>query len=184
MAPSPSDPPPAARDRARKNDARTLGPIIVVGYRNAADIAQCVKSLRKANRGVPFSIFISENGGPEVFDADFPALKADPPIPKIESCNADATFARTATFSWATPPLDLTLAEMRSNLGYAGGVNAWIDRLIDNDVWLGFWVLNPDTFPLPTRSNNSCFMPKPTGSAWSAAGFSATAIRLASCRAA
>lgn len=103
--------------------------VIVVGYRNAADLAHCVESLQRASRAVPFSVFVCENGGAEAFDADVEALKIGGAIPgKIEFCDTtESTFARVATFSCGDPPFELTLAEARSNLGYAGG-NQRLDR--------------------------------------------------------
>ena len=41
------------------------------------------------------------------------------------------------------------VAEMDENLGYAGGVNAWLRPLLSNPGWDGVWVLNPDTQPEP-----------------------------------
>jgi GT2 family glycosyltransferase len=33
------------------------------------------------------------------------------------------------------------------NLGYAGGINAWLYHLLRIPGWKGIWVLNPDTIP-------------------------------------
>ena len=33
------------------------------------------------------------------------------------------------------------------NLGYAGGINAWLRELVRIDGWKGAWILNPDTEP-------------------------------------
>ena len=33
------------------------------------------------------------------------------------------------------------------NLGYAGGINAWLHQLQSLSDWKGVWVLNPDTEP-------------------------------------
>ncbi len=35
------------------------------------------------------------------------------------------------------------------NLGYAGGINAWLRPLLLSPGWKGVWVLNPDTQPYP-----------------------------------
>src|SRR5262249_5139621 len=42
------------------------------------------------------------------------------------------------------------IAEMGENLGYAGGVNAWLRPLLTVPGWTGAWILNPDTEPTPT----------------------------------
>ncbi len=128
--------------------------IIVVGYRNAFDIAQCVKSLRKADAASIFH-FIAENGGEKLSTRICRPESRWRHFHNVEFCNADATFARTATFSWTLRPFDLNLAKMRENFGYAGEINVWIDHLIDNDVWMGSG-FSTRTFPAPDALENSC----------------------------
>ena len=41
------------------------------------------------------------------------------------------------------------VAQMSQNLGYAGGVNAWLRPLLSAPEWEAAWVLNPDTMPTP-----------------------------------
>ena len=40
-------------------------------------------------------------------------------------------------------------AEASENLGYAGGVNSWLEHPSAMSGYTGFWVLNPDTAPQP-----------------------------------
>jgi len=47
------------------------------------------------------------------------------------------------------PGAFLHLAEMPENVGYAGGVNAWLRPLLEVEGWQGAWILNPDTGPEP-----------------------------------
>ena len=42
------------------------------------------------------------------------------------------------------------VAEMAENLGYAGGINAWLRPLLQVPGWEGVWLLNPDTVPTPS----------------------------------
>jgi GT2 family glycosyltransferase len=41
------------------------------------------------------------------------------------------------------------VGEASANLGFAGGVNAWLRPLLKQSGWSGIWVLNPDTEPAP-----------------------------------
>ena len=42
------------------------------------------------------------------------------------------------------------VAQMPENLGYAGGINAWLRHLLDLPGWQAVWILNPDTEPTPS----------------------------------
>ena len=96
--------------------------IVIVGYRNAEDVAACLRAL-EASTHTDFAVFICENGGPEA-------------------------FARLT----ATVPAQLkggqivTAHQAGGNLGFAGGVNEGFKHTPDADAW---WVLNPDTQPDP-----------------------------------
>ena len=41
------------------------------------------------------------------------------------------------------------VGEACENLGYAGGVNAYLEPLLAIAEWPGVWILNPDTEPEP-----------------------------------
>ena len=43
--------------------------IVVVGFRNAIDIADCLRALARAQPEPTFEVFIAENGGPAAMDA-------------------------------------------------------------------------------------------------------------------
>jgi N-acetylglucosaminyl-diphospho-decaprenol L-rhamnosyltransferase len=43
--------------------------VIIVGFRNAADIVGCLRSLSLATTEPPFEVFIAENGGAAASDA-------------------------------------------------------------------------------------------------------------------
>lgn len=96
--------------------------VLVVGFRNAGDIARCLQTLA-ASTHADFSVFICENGGPEAFEQ----LKAvaPPTLPGGQSVRIHLAGG---------------------NLGFAGGVNEGFRHTPDADAW---WVLNPDTQPDP-----------------------------------
>jgi hypothetical protein len=51
---------------------------------------------------------------------------------------------------FSVPALSRTGRGMKvQNLGYAGGINVWIDRLLPISGWEGIWILNPDAEPEP-----------------------------------
>jgi GT2 family glycosyltransferase len=131
-------------------------PIIVVGFRNALDIEGCLRALAHADLEPSFEVFIAENGGPEAFDelvaavvGGEPACTPAPPDPAL-SAPADAKrLLRLRLPSETGAGRFVNLAEMPTNLGYAGGVNAWLRPLMAQPGWTGVWVLNPDTRPEP-----------------------------------
>lgn len=92
--------------------------VAIVGFRNAADVVDCLASL-SGSRHADLEVVVCENGG----EAAFAALKARVPdrLPTGQSVR-------------------LICAE--TNLGYAGGVNRCIAEAPDADAW---WILNPDT---------------------------------------
>ena len=42
------------------------------------------------------------------------------------------------------------IAQMPENLGYAGGINMWLRKLLELPGWKAAWILNPDTEPAPS----------------------------------
>jgi N-acetylglucosaminyl-diphospho-decaprenol L-rhamnosyltransferase len=130
--------------------------VLIVGFRNPEDICGCLKALSCATTEPSFDIFICENGGSESFhklclalaDPQGPctALSGDPgyslisPSGRLVDIRCLALKGRTSRV-W--------LGRATQNLGYAGGVNVWIDRLLSIPDWEGIWILNPDAKPEP-----------------------------------
>ena len=61
------------------------------------------------------------------------------------------------------------VAEMSENLGYAGGINAWLRPLLSVDGWKAAWIINPDTEPRPDALTKLSAIRSGAGRAWSAA---------------
>lgn len=96
--------------------------IAIVGFRNADDIALCLKALARSEH-TDFEVIICENGGPDAF------------------------AALSAVLPTALPGGQAVRAVLApGNLGYAGGVNRCLEETPNADAW---WVLNPDTEPYP-----------------------------------
>ena len=93
--------------------------ICIVGFRNAADIAACLRALA-AQTHANFEVLLCENGGAAAADK----LRAALPL----------LAARQA----------VRIIVSEENLGYAGGVNVCMRAAPGADAW---WILNPDTAP-------------------------------------
>jgi len=132
------------------NGARV--PIVIVGYGNPGDIADCLAALAVANSGPSFAALICENGGPAAYEALVTRLSACggpcAGIPEALDLKTDA-LTRVARLRLGQDGPVVLVAEARENLGYAGGINAWLAPLGDIAGWEGVWVLNPDTQPEP-----------------------------------
>jgi GT2 family glycosyltransferase len=100
------------------------------------------------------AIFICENGGAVAFD-DLVAVLTGP----AGTCDPDSLpqmptrprFVRTMRLRLRTgdpsKTVSVQLGEAYENLGYAGGVNAYLEPLLPGAEWPGVWILNPDTEP-------------------------------------
>ena len=113
-------------------------PIVIVGFGNAADIVKCLTAIA-TQRGCPkIGVFICENGGADAFDALIGAIsKPGGPCAgdgeKLDLAGPDFVRGRRLRLAGAQVPI--TVAQARENLGFAGGVNAWIRRLLP-ETWL------------------------------------------------
>jgi GT2 family glycosyltransferase len=95
--------------------------VLIVAYRNIADVARCVAALDRSTYRA-FEIVICENGGVE-----------------------EAARLRKALPSALGGSQRITIMPS-DNVGYAGGINRCLNQAPDADAW---WMLNPDTVPEP-----------------------------------
>lgn len=130
--------------------------VIIVGYRNAGDIADCLRALSSANAEPRFQVFIAENGGPSGMDALIARLEEGDPAWRSGGAAPPAMLEagkRFRDFTLAAPdghPIAAVhVAEMAENKGYGGAINAWLRPLLKAPEWEAVWVLNPDTVPEP-----------------------------------
>ncbi len=96
--------------------------IAIVAYRNAGDVAKCLKALSFSTYD-DFQVIVCENGGATAFDT----LRKNTPAKLPNGQNVQ-------------------LIEASGNIGYAGGINTCIRAA---SGWQAVWVLNPDTEPAP-----------------------------------
>jgi N-acetylglucosaminyl-diphospho-decaprenol L-rhamnosyltransferase len=131
-------------------------PVIVVSFRNALDVNGCMAALARMVSSPPFGIFICENGGADAFDDLLAVLTGPEGFCDPHSSPVAPTgprLLRTVRSRLRTnDPLKAVwvhVSEACENLGYAGGVNAYLKPLLVAAEWPGVWILNPDTEPEP-----------------------------------
>jgi GT2 family glycosyltransferase len=127
--------------------------ILIVGFRNSSDVRGCLDALSRTAMEPNFDIFICENGGVpsydklirDLVDRQGPCLIDDDPEIKIDLKINRFTDIRHLRFR--TRSSNVWIGCANDNLGYAGGINAWLHHLLGIYGWKGIWVLNPDTEP-------------------------------------
>jgi len=132
----------------------TAIPVLIVAYGNAADIVGCLTALCRARSKPGFEIFICENGGPQAYAALLAALTAENgPCRDLGDDTVLNTpllqARRLLSLETEAPDTLVHLGQATENLGYAGGVNAWLRPLMTVPDWPAAWILNPDTEPAP-----------------------------------
>jgi N-acetylglucosaminyl-diphospho-decaprenol L-rhamnosyltransferase len=124
--------------------------VLIVSYGNPADVARCLRSLASSDFE-DFVVFICENAGREAFAQLIDVIAAEgATLEEMNDCSdpLDVSGGRLAAvakcrFRSRTNVVRVGLAV--DNLGYAGGVNAWLERLLGSPDWDAVLVLNPDT---------------------------------------
>lgn len=129
--------------------------ILIVGFHNPIDIADCITSLASAVPAPNFDVFVCENGGRKSYeqlidhltDASASCCLHDEPS-RIDA-GAPGLFLATRRLGFPSRTSNVFIGCAPDNLGYAGGVNAWLRQLLNMRGWNGIWILNPDTEPAP-----------------------------------
>jgi N-acetylglucosaminyl-diphospho-decaprenol L-rhamnosyltransferase len=128
--------------------------IIIVGFRNPRDICACLAALASARTEPSFDVFICENGGRNSFlDLAGALVATDGPCCAYSRelshplTSPSGRLAETMCLALRGRSSRVWVGLADGNLGYAGGINAWIDRLSDIPCWEGIWILNPDSKP-------------------------------------
>lgn len=124
--------------------------VIIVAYRNADDIDRCLKSLEQSDL-CQFEVFICENGGEaaytdllsRVVGADRILKRSPEAAGMLDLPQRRLAFVASCKFQGRANAVRIGLAT--DNLGYGGGVNAWLEPLFDTPGWDAVLVLNPDT---------------------------------------
>jgi GT2 family glycosyltransferase len=127
--------------------------ILIVGFRSSPDIRSCLVALSNISTDTPFDVFICENGGAAAYHGLIRELTgANGPC---ESCGDNnqgedrSGFTELERLRLRGKSANVWVGCAPENLGYAGGINAWLRPLLQTAGWKGVWILNPDTEPYP-----------------------------------
>jgi GT2 family glycosyltransferase len=123
-------------------------PILIVTFRNADEVVECLDSLGKSNSDPAFDVYVCENGGDVAFATlcarlsvpGGPCVRARTPAP----CRTDG-FTSVESFRLRGMNARIFAGNAGDNLGYGGGVNRWLRPLREAGDWPGALILNPDT---------------------------------------
>jgi N-acetylglucosaminyl-diphospho-decaprenol L-rhamnosyltransferase len=124
--------------------------VIIVSYSNADDVDRCLKSLARSDWD-DFEVFICENGGEKAYAGLLAALigpdrtlhRASDGSDTLDRPQSRLTSVTKCRFENRANVVRIGLAT--ENLGYGGGVNAWLEPLLGVLGWQAVLVLNPDT---------------------------------------
>jgi len=126
--------------------------VIIVSFCTPRDVVQCLASLDALAVWPHFDVYICENGGPAAWDELCEAISGpegacDPVVPALTAVTP--RFSRIAGFRLRRSRRNVLVGEATGNLGYAGGINAWLVPLLEVPDWTACWILNPDTTVMP-----------------------------------
>jgi N-acetylglucosaminyl-diphospho-decaprenol L-rhamnosyltransferase len=123
--------------------------VLIVSYGNPLDVDRCLKSLARSS-WKDFEVFVCENAGRDSFHLLEAMLTQQTATlePDDRSDPIDEPGGRLAVVAkrrLRDLSIRVHLAASTENLGYAGGVNAWLERFLADPGWEAVLVLNPDT---------------------------------------
>lgn len=124
--------------------------VIIVSYCNADDVDRCLKSLARSDWD-HFEVFICENGGEAAYGRLLAALAGSDRMLQRTSDASDTLdqpqkrLASVAKCRFQNRANVVRIGLATENLGYGGGVNAWLEPLLGVPDWGSVLVLNPDT---------------------------------------
>jgi N-acetylglucosaminyl-diphospho-decaprenol L-rhamnosyltransferase len=124
--------------------------VLVVSYGNPSDVERCLASLARSS-WPDFVVFVCENAGQAGFTRLCTLLtRQDGLLEPVDRDthpldSAHGRLAAATKCRFRNRPITVRIAAAAENLGYAGGVNAWLERLLPHHGWEAALVLNPDT---------------------------------------
>jgi N-acetylglucosaminyl-diphospho-decaprenol L-rhamnosyltransferase len=147
-----TEPKPSRRDLVITERIADVA-VLIVGFRNPTDLTACLTALSAAAVEPNFDVFICENGGVDSYQKVVQELLvAQGPCqhtgePTLSATMNSGRFIDIQHLRFRTRPSNVWIGCATGNLGYAGGINAWLHQLQSLSGWKGIWVLNPDTEP-------------------------------------
>jgi N-acetylglucosaminyl-diphospho-decaprenol L-rhamnosyltransferase len=137
---------PAAASEAHKTADDDLVIVSIVGFRNAEDVANCLRALTHSTHA-NYVVSVCENGGAMAFDALVEEVGAIALSSEDRLHPVDERIGRTWCGRLSVGNQPIWLFEATANLGYAGGVNVTLRQIHTDPSWSAVWLLNPDTEP-------------------------------------
>lgn len=128
--------------------------ILIVGFRNPLDLKACVSALAQSIAEPAFDIFVCENGGTDAYARLCEALLD--PIGPCRPCSGERPNAigrasdrliKLECLALKDRDANVWVGCANQNLGYAGGINVWLEGLLPISRFTGFWIVNPDAEP-------------------------------------
>ena len=123
--------------------------VLIVSYGNPTDVERCFNSLGRSSCD-DFEVFLCENAGRDAFlRLQATLTRPKGPLKRVDA-NSDADrpggrLGVVARCQFRGRAIVARIAVATENLGYGGGVNAWLERLLHCPGWEAALVLNPDT---------------------------------------
>jgi N-acetylglucosaminyl-diphospho-decaprenol L-rhamnosyltransferase len=124
--------------------------VIIVSYGNFSDVERCLYSLGRSD-WTDLDIFVCENAGQAAFARLQRILtQRNGPLELVGGVaepldRAGGRLAEVSRCCFRGSSVTVRLAVPIENLGYAGGINAWLERLLACPGWDAALILNPDT---------------------------------------
>lgn len=124
--------------------------VIIVSYGRPDDVRRCLASLAHS-RWSDLAIFICENAGPAAFEQLRAALVGENGVFQAGEAGPvgldrpGGRLTQVASYQLRGTAIPVRIGQAADNLGYGGGVNAWLERLLGEPGWEAVLVLNPDT---------------------------------------
>lgn len=133
----------AGRTIARPVAAPGHVAVIIIGFRNAGEVRDCIALLAESTHG-DFSVHVCENGGSPAFQSLVEAMDGLLPDLAPVATGVRMVDRRQGTLSSGQR---VCLYDAGANLGYAGGINVCFAAIATEDRYDSVWILNPDTEP-------------------------------------
>lgn len=121
--------------------------VLVVSYCTPGDVLALLGALDGLAPSPGIAVFVCENGGQQAWTDLCQVVERRFGDAEDVDSAPGTRFAHVARFKGAR--CEIAIGEPGENLGYAGGVNAWMLPLLQSAQWEAFWIVNPDAVPAP-----------------------------------
>ena len=117
--------------------------VVIVGFRNAGEVRDCIAQLGQSTHA-DFSVHVCENGGSAAFP---PLVEAVAEVTGALARTPDGERMVDHRSGHLPGGQAVELYDAGANLGYAGGINVCFAAIAAEGRYDAVWILNPDTEP-------------------------------------